>query len=157
MQHDDLISASPQVYLVLGRSKEGLGFLKDPSRVNVAISRAKQGLTIIGEKETMKKHSKWKKIVEVCAAEEANGAELADGFGRTPKKIASTASSTLWEAKEKAKEVVTRQQEANKKREMYRKVREQVAAESKNLFGDGKWLEKEKRSRELRENLVGCY
>ena len=161
-----LISSLLQVYLVLGRSNQRLGFLKDMSRLNVAISRAKQGLTIIGDQNTMSGHDQWRRIVEVCRGE--NGAELVNGFGETPssspKKIPNTSSKNWLEAKEKRKEVdllrqqaAKREKEVTLKRNMYWVVWRQVAAESKSLFGDGKWLAIQEDTEKLRENLKGCW
>merc|ERR1711998_813412 len=53
------------VYLLTTRSNRGdqIGFVNDPNRVNVALSRSKVALTILGNKDTMSNGSEvWKKV-----------------------------------------------------------------------------------------------
>lgn len=41
-----------------------VGFLNDSRRLNVALTRAKRGLVIIGDMETLKGDSNWKDLIE---------------------------------------------------------------------------------------------
>lgn len=43
-----------------------LGFLSDTRRMNVAITRAKYSVFILGNKNLLKKHSPWKELIEYC-------------------------------------------------------------------------------------------
>jgi len=57
---------APFVIISTAARKELSGFLKDKRRINVAISRAKHFLCILGDRETLAQSEDWQKIVERC-------------------------------------------------------------------------------------------
>eukprot|EP00835_Amoeboradix_gromovi_P000478 NODE_17_length_41373_cov_0.337016.p2 type:complete len:879 gc:universal NODE_17_length_41373_cov_0.337016:8591-5955(-) len=48
---------------VRSNEKQGIGFLKDPRRLNVAITRAKYGLLIVGNPRVLSKNSLWYHLI----------------------------------------------------------------------------------------------
>lgn len=48
--------------------KGSLGFLVDARRMNVAITRAKHFLFVVGNSETLSKNEHWKGLVKECSA-----------------------------------------------------------------------------------------
>lgn len=49
-----------------GVRSEGLGFLTDKRRINVALSRAKYGLWVIANESCLSKFRLWKNFAEHC-------------------------------------------------------------------------------------------
>ena len=44
----------------------GLGFLSNERRINVALTRAKHGMIILGNKKTLESDPNWKDLIEMC-------------------------------------------------------------------------------------------
>ena len=59
-QEKDVIFIS----LVRANEKGHIGFLNDLRRMNVAITRARMKLVILGDSRTLKKHSFYRKLIE---------------------------------------------------------------------------------------------
>jgi superfamily I DNA and/or RNA helicase len=53
--------------------KGSLGFLVDKRRMNVAITRPKHFLMLVGNSSTLSRDPQWKALVEYCSTEIANG------------------------------------------------------------------------------------
>lgn len=51
---------------VVANASNRLGFLDDARRMNVAITRAKFGLILIGHKRTLSSNQLWKSCIEFC-------------------------------------------------------------------------------------------
>lgn len=49
---------------VRSNEKRKIGFLDNPRRINVALSRAKHGLIIIGNKRTLENNKTWRFIIQ---------------------------------------------------------------------------------------------
>ena len=56
------------IYLVRSNDEGQIGFLKDLRRMNVAMTRARMKLIILGNKDTMTKHPFYKKLWEYVEA-----------------------------------------------------------------------------------------
>ena len=50
-------------------------FLREYNRINVAITRAKHGLVIVGNKKALEKEEKWAKLLEMRKENVVNGYE----------------------------------------------------------------------------------
>jgi regulator of nonsense transcripts 1 len=44
----------------------GLGFLSNERRINVALTRAKHGMIILGNTATLESDPNWKDLIEMC-------------------------------------------------------------------------------------------
>eukprot|EP00884_Botryococcus_braunii_P001756 jgi/Botrbrau1/11581/Bobra.247_1s0002.1 len=51
------------VSCVRASEKQGIGFLGDPRRLNVALTRAKYGLILVGNPKVLSQHDLWKKLL----------------------------------------------------------------------------------------------
>ena len=47
---------------------EGVGFLRDERRLNVALTRAKHGCIVIGREATLRTDARWRGLLDACAA-----------------------------------------------------------------------------------------
>ena len=56
--------------MVRSNSKGEIGFLRDLRRMNVAITRARMKLIIIGDPATLTRHPFYKRLWEYCHPEE---------------------------------------------------------------------------------------
>ncbi|MBR6375220.1 MAG: helicase, partial [Alloprevotella sp.] len=54
------------VSLVRANKKGGIGFLRDLRRMNVAITRARMKLILLGDSTTLSKHRFYKELYETC-------------------------------------------------------------------------------------------
>jgi superfamily I DNA and/or RNA helicase len=54
------------ISLVRSNNKHDIGFSASPNRINVALSRAKRLLIIIGNKKTFRKNRYWKEVLNIC-------------------------------------------------------------------------------------------
>ena len=63
------------VVLISTVRTSGGEFLREYNRINVAITRAKHGLVIVGNKKALEKEEKWAKLLEMRKENVVNGYE----------------------------------------------------------------------------------
>ena len=51
---------------VRSNEMQGIGFLNDPRRLNVALTRAKYGIIIVGNPKLLAKHQLWNHLIQYC-------------------------------------------------------------------------------------------
>lgn len=51
---------------VRSNETQGIGFLSDPRRLNVALTRAKYGLIIVGNPKLLSRHQLWNNLIHHC-------------------------------------------------------------------------------------------
>ena len=64
------------VFVSMVRTNSG-SFVHDRKRINVGITRAKHGLVIVGNTRALRKHSNWRRLLDVKANNVVNGIEAA--------------------------------------------------------------------------------
>uniref|UniRef100_A0A7S4W6P6 DNA2/NAM7 helicase-like C-terminal domain-containing protein n=1 Tax=Ditylum brightwellii TaxID=49249 RepID=A0A7S4W6P6_9STRA len=66
----DSYQGQEQDYVILSATRSNangsLGFLFDPRRLNVAITRSKQGLIIVGDGRSLSHSRHWRALFEFC-------------------------------------------------------------------------------------------
>lgn len=87
------------------RARRPIGFLADPRRLNVALSRAVAGLVIIGDLQTLAKNSaRWLRLVQMAQEADALRGEPLDLSSTgsklpvAPRAVPVTESSAAWDA-----------------------------------------------------------
>jgi regulator of nonsense transcripts 1 len=55
---------------VRNNDSQNLGFLKDKRRINVALTRAKYGMILVGNSFTLSKDNKWNKLLMMLKDDE---------------------------------------------------------------------------------------
>jgi AAA domain len=65
------------VSLVRSNAEQKVGFLRTTNRINVLLSRAKNGMYLIGNSETYSKVPMWEKVIEMLRATDSIGEKLA--------------------------------------------------------------------------------
>ena len=64
--------------MVLGCVRtRNLGFIEDARRLNVAITRARRHLIIVGKESLVRRNANWRYIIEKCKSD----AEIDKGYG----------------------------------------------------------------------------
>jgi len=58
---------------VRSNKKGGLGFLTEFERINVALTRAKHGLIIVADVDTLKVNKKWKEVLQTMNGQIVSG------------------------------------------------------------------------------------
>ncbi len=52
-----------------GRKTSSIGFLSDERRMNVALTRAKRSLWVVGDSDVLKANHAWKRLIDHCERE----------------------------------------------------------------------------------------
>jgi len=66
----DIFQGREKDYIIISCARtQGIGFLKDPGRLNVSITRARYGLVVVGDANNLVQDPLWASFIRHCKNE----------------------------------------------------------------------------------------